>query len=493
MNTNKFVFSVIAVVVALVMLGSCLVPVVTSAIDGEPVTKTLNNTITGSKSVYRMVSGDTILTEVSAGDFSITSGANTYTTTDQVILVDPDYGLFVPSFDDHNVTIYSNNGITTIDSELGYSVDKIYVGPRTTFFIDSGKLYGMGANANGQQGDGTTTDVTTPTQIGSFENVTDVVCSSNSAPVSGTGVTFFIDSGKLYGMGANARGQQGNGTTTDVTTPTQIGSFENVTDVVCSLYTTFFIDSGKLYGMGQNNKGQQGNGTTTDVTTPTQIGSFENVTDVVCSSNTTFFIDSGKLYGMGENEYGQQGNGTTTDVTTPTQVATPLSYGDIQIYYTDSEITIMSTNIEGQETVYLVSSISELNDHLYVVEDTEGYYAAPSSLVSYNFDASSFYVGTGSTVDRSYGVNVTITKNTGSDTILSSGYGVYLYDNGTAPLTINGFSGLYAIVEESYSGTVQEGGVGEGSLFAILLTLTVTLTIIGVVIGIVRRIGGEDY
>ena len=387
MNTNKFVFSVIAVVVALVMLGSCLVPVVTSAIDGEPVTKTLNNTITGSKSVYRMVSGDTILTEVSAGDFSITSGANTYTTTDQVILVDPDYGLFVPSFDDHNVTIYSNNGITTIDSELGYSVDKIYVGPRTTFFIDSGKLYGMGANANGQQGDGTTTDVTTPTQIGSFENVT----------------------------------------------------------------------------------------------------------DVVCSSNTTFFIDSGKLYGMGENEYGQQGNGTTTDVTTPTQVATPLSYGDIQIYYTDSEITIMSTNIEGQETVYLVSSISELNDHLYVVEDTEGYYAAPSSLVSYNFDASSFYVGTGSTVDRSYGVNVTITKNTGSDTILSSGYGVYLYDNGTAPLTINGFSGLYAIVEESYSGTVQEGGVGEGSLFAILLTLTVTLTIIGVVIGIVRRIGGEDY
>ena len=436
MNTNKFVFSVIAVVVALVMLGSCLVPVVTSAIDGEPVTKTLNNTITGSKSVYRMVSGDTILTEVSAGDFSITSGANTYTTTDQVILVDPDYGLFVPSFDDHNVTIYSNNGITTIDSELGYSVDKIYVGPRTTFFIDSGKLYGMGANANGQQGDGTTTDVTTPTQI---------------------------------------------------------GSFENVTDVVCSLYTTFFIDSGKLYGMGQNNKGQQGNGTTTDVTTPTQIGSFENVTDVVCSSNTTFFIDSGKLYGMGENEYGQQGNGTTTDVTTPTQVATPLSYGDIQIYYTDSEITIMSTNIEGQETVYLVSSISELNDHLYVVEDTEGYYAAPSSLVSYNFDASSFYVGTGSTVDRSYGVNVTITKNTGSDTILSSGYGVYLYDNGTAPLTINGFSGLYAIVEESYSGTVQEGGVGEGSLFAILLTLTVTLTIIGVVIGIVRRIGGEDY
>ena len=338
MNTNKFVFSVIAVVVALVMLGSCLVPVVTSAIDGEPVTKTLNNTITGSKSVYRMVSGDTILTEVSAGDFSITSGANTYTTTDQVILVDPDYGLFVPSFDDHNVTIYSNNGITTIDSELGYSVDKIYVGPRTTFFIDSGKLYGM----------------------------------------------------------------------------------------------------------GQNNKGQQG-------------------------------------------------NGTTTDVTTPTQVATPLSYGDIQIYYTDSEITIMSTNIEGQETVYLVSSISELNDHLYVVEDTEGYYAAPSSLVSYNFDASSFYVGTGSTVDRSYGVNVTITKNTGSDTILSSGYGVYLYDNGTAPLTINGFSGLYAIVEESYSGTVQEGGVGEGSLFAILLTLTVTLTIIGVVIGIVRRIGGEDY
>jgi len=183
-------------------------------------------------------------------------------------------------------------------------------------------LYGMGSNQYGQQGDDTTTtNVTTPTQIGSFSNVTDISASAYT--------TFFIDSGKLYGMGANGRGQQGNGTTTIVTTPTQIGSFSNVTDISATAYTTFFIDSGRLYGMGENENGQQGNGITTDVKIPTQIGSFSNVTHIYASTDTTFFIDSGKLYGMGHNQAGQQGNGTTTNVKIPTQIGSFSNVTDI--------------------------------------------------------------------------------------------------------------------------------------------------------------------
>jgi len=78
-----------------------------------------------------------------------------------------------------------------------------------------------------------------------------------------------------------------------VTAPTQIGStLGTISEVVCSDYTTFFLTSdGKLYGMGQNNYGQQGNGTTTDVTAPTQIGStLGTISEVVCSGNTTFFM-----------------------------------------------------------------------------------------------------------------------------------------------------------------------------------------------------------
>ena len=211
---------------------------------------------------------------------------------------------------------------TQIGSTLGTITD-VVCSAQTTFFLTSdGKLYGMGYNYSGQQGDGTTTDVKTPTQIGStLGTITDVVCSN--------GATFFLTSdGKLYGIGVNRQYQQGDGTNTDVTTPTQIGSSLGViTDVACSDSTTFFLTSdGKLYGMGYNDQGQQGNDNGAFVKTPTQIGStLGTITDVVCSQQTTFFLTSdGKLYGMGKNNYGQQGDGTTTDVKTPTQIGSSL-------------------------------------------------------------------------------------------------------------------------------------------------------------------------
>ena len=210
----------------------------------------------------------------------------------------------------------------TTPTQIGSFTNVTFVkdGGGTVFFIDSGKLYGIGANSSGQQGNGTTTNVTTPTQIGSFTNVTSVTADYNNA--------FFIDSGKLYGMGSNYYSQMGDGTTTNVTTPTQIGSLTNVTFVTNASGVVFFIDSGKLYGIGHNNYGQQGNGTTTDVNTPTQIGSFTNVSYVACTEYSTFFIDSGKLYGMGANSHGEQGTASTANVTTPTQIGsfTNVSY-----------------------------------------------------------------------------------------------------------------------------------------------------------------------
>ena len=211
---------------------------------------------------------------------------------------------------------------TQIGSSLGTITD-VVCSTITTFFLTSdGKLYGMGSNSYYQQGNGGLTNVTTPTQIGStLGTITDVVCS--------TSTTFFLTSdGKLYGMGYNNNGQQGDETTTTVTTPTQIGSsLGTITDVVCSNTTTFFLTSdGKLYGMGYNNNGQQGNGGTGSVKTPTQIGStLGTITDVICSGDTTFFLTSdGKLYGMGANSKGQQGNGGTGSVKTPTQIGSGL-------------------------------------------------------------------------------------------------------------------------------------------------------------------------
>ena len=180
-----------------------------------------------------------------------------------------------------------------------------YGGDSTWVLLANGDLYGCGYNAYGQQGNGSTSNVTTFTKRAS--NVKQVACSMQT--------TWYIDNnGDLYGCGNNSYGQQGNGTYgtgTAVKTFTKRAS--NVKQVVCSYNTTWYIDNnGDLYGCGLNNAGQQGNGSTSNVSTFIKRAS--NVKQVaidLVNGTTTWYIDNnGDLYGCGNNSYGQQGNGT---------------------------------------------------------------------------------------------------------------------------------------------------------------------------------------
>ena len=207
-----------------------------------------------------------------------------------------------------------NNGFYLFTDSI-LKIASISCSTDTTWVLTTdGKLYGCGRNNYGQQGDGTTTNVTAFTQRLSDKTITDVMCS----PYTTWAVT---TDGKLYGCGRNNYGQQGDGTTTNVTSFTQRLSTETIASVVCSDFVTWALTTdGKLYGCGRNNYGLQGDGTTTDVTTFTQRLSTETIKSVACSGYATWaLITDGKLYGCGRNYYGEQGDGTTTDVMTFTQ------------------------------------------------------------------------------------------------------------------------------------------------------------------------------
>lgn len=92
-----------------------------------------------------------------------------------------------------------------------------------------------------------------------------------------------------------------------------------VTQTACSTYTTWYVtNSGELYGCGRGNYGQQGSGSTDNVTTFTKRA--DNVAQVACSTGTTWYLTkSSELYGCGQNDYGQQGNGSTDSVRTFTK------------------------------------------------------------------------------------------------------------------------------------------------------------------------------
>ena len=72
-------------------------------------------------------------------------------------------------------------------------------------------------------------------------------------------------------------------------------------------YHSLFIKTdGKLYAMGSNHKGQLGDGTTTQRTTPVFID--QNVSSVKAGHHHSLYLKSeGKLYGMGNNGSGQLG------------------------------------------------------------------------------------------------------------------------------------------------------------------------------------------
>lgn len=117
------------------------------------------------------------------------------------------------------------SGVTAVDIYNTSVLPTSAGGISDTFVIGSdGKVYGAGSNGTGQLGDGTTTDQSTPVAMLGIDGV-----SVKAQQVqSGYGTTVVLTTGKkIYTVGNNANGQLGDGTTTNNSTP-HANRFTNV-------------------------------------------------------------------------------------------------------------------------------------------------------------------------------------------------------------------------------------------------------------------------
>jgi alpha-tubulin suppressor-like RCC1 family protein len=268
-----------------------------------------------------------------------------------------------------------------------YSWTSVSAGSSHTAAIQTtGALWTWGSNVNGQLGDGTTIDKSSPVKIGTSSWSIVSAAASHTAGVTTTANT-------LYTWGGNLFGQLGDGSTTDKSTPTQISS--SWTYVTAGFWSTAGIKNGfgyawgygifgllanisvgsrstpaflpnnkpftswksisaggqhssginaadnSLWIWGLNNNGQLGDGTTIYKPDIDTFLSEKSWTSVDAGGTHTVAIDiTGALYTWGQNTVGQLGDGTTIDKSSPVQIGTSswtkISAGDSHTMAIDS-------------------------------------------------------------------------------------------------------------------------------------------------------------
>lgn len=206
----------------------------------------------------------------------------------------------------------------------------------------SAAVYCWGSNFNGQLGDGTTTDRTSPVPVA---DVTGGFTNSGIVAVSAGSMHTCVlrsegGSSKVYCWGANHQGQLGTGTTTSATTPVAVAAgatYSNSGNAwlsaggshTCVTRNDGVTDFDVLYCWGNGQYGRLGDNDDQAhrVVLPQKVdnnGSFTNtgITEVSAGGQHTCARKGNAVYCWGNNYGGQLGDGTTALAKQPVAVST---------------------------------------------------------------------------------------------------------------------------------------------------------------------------
>jgi alpha-tubulin suppressor-like RCC1 family protein len=204
----------------------------------------------------------------------------------------------------------------------------------------NGTLWTWGLNYKGSLGIGNSSDsyYNNPRQVGTQSNWVQAAFSSTDAYSSIYGHLMAINNlGELWACGHNSNGKLGDGTTTDTSTPIQVGNgTRDWKQVSCGLKHTAAIKTdGTLWSWGDNNHGKLGTGissnTLSSASTPVQVYAGGTDWKQVSSAGGgvmgyTYAIKTdGTLWVWGDNQYGGMlgiGSSASINVSSPVQIGT---------------------------------------------------------------------------------------------------------------------------------------------------------------------------
>lgn len=236
---------------------------------------------------------------------------------------------------------------TPVQTQLLSGVTAIGTGGTHSYAVKSdGTLWGWGGGA---VGDGTHTVRNTPVPI-----------LGPSATVGVTGGAYhsvaYDSQGSVWAWGYNWFGQLGNGNTTEAMEPVQVPGISGVVAVGAGLYHTLALKGdGTVWAWGGNSSGELGDGTTTNRSTPGQVPGLQGVVAIAAGRQHNLALTAdGSVYAWGDNYYGQAGS-AGSPVKSPLKVTaitavTKIASGDYHnlVQRADGTLWAWGRNASGQ-------------------------------------------------------------------------------------------------------------------------------------------------
>ncbi len=215
-------------------------------------------------------------------------------------------------------------------------------------------LWTWGLNDAGQLGLNDLINRSSPVQVGTNWAAVAGGCYANRSVVAVT------NDGKLFTWGYGAQGNIGNLSTANRSSPVQVGALTNwKTPTVNQQSVACVTTDGKLFTWGSNYRGQSGQGNTINLSSPVQVGA---LTDwATPSMGGGYFAPmacvktNGTLWTWGKNDYGQLGSGTIINRSSPVQVGALTDWAipsagtvNIMCLKTDNTIWTWGNNSYGK-------------------------------------------------------------------------------------------------------------------------------------------------
>jgi hypothetical protein len=174
-------------------------------------------------------------------------------------------------YSDQPVQVLGTDGRGVLNGVAAITAGNLFGGA----LLSNGTVVSWGNNAYGQLGDGTTSDSSVPVPVSGLSGVAQISYGGD-APGNGHSMALLSD-GSVMTWGDNAQGQLGDGTTSNSSVPVLVtrlsdGTTNDVTSISAGgLHSMALLSDGNVMTWGDNSQGQLGDGTTSNSSVPVLV------------------------------------------------------------------------------------------------------------------------------------------------------------------------------------------------------------------------------